>query len=268
MKRKFFVSGLFAILLCLGGPLWAASSDYPTTMSPASTEKPLELELGYSYDALSNGYASWQEVYLSGLKQYGKGENIHGAVRNTNRFSLTDQEVSLGGATRLSKDWVLGLDASVSPSHRVLPQWTLDGELYHPLNKHWGVFFGLNHNQYNLSWVNIENVGLEYYWKKCRLAYTFRLSQLQNTSPNGTSHALQLDHYYTDRSKIGFVVSAGQDVENVGNNQVVLSDIRSFLITGIHWLDSSWGITYGAGVEDQHPFYTRTTGQLGLTHSF
>jgi len=269
---KVLVLVAAATLLLLTAKAWADTGDYPMAPPPSETERAVQAEIGYSNDTLSNGRAPWSEEYLRVYKAFGKGENFYGAYRMTNRFSLTDQEIMLGGTTNLSPNWHLNLEASISPTHNVLAQWTGSAELYHAIASQWGIYFGEQYRQYNNSTVNanvnIQNVGIEHYFGNWRLAYTFRLSEVSGTTQTGTSHSLELDDYYADQDKIGLLLVGGQEVDNNGPSSIILGDVRTAMIVGAHWFSPTWGMTYGFGVNDFHPFYTRTTFQVGVAHKF
>lgn len=254
---------LLLLALLLSPPL-SLAADAPTT--------PNEAEMGFSHDALNKGYANWDSSYLDGSHQFGERHSIYGELREARRYNLTDREISGGYYHPLADTWTALLGASVSPDHHVLPKDSLLVQLQKALDGGWDVQAGLRRSLYNPSATAIATDIMaltgERYWGNYRAAYTLYLGKLQG-SGTAPSHALQLSYYYADHSYCTLGGAKGRQAESLGSGLgVLLTEVSSTSLSGRHWLNPGWGLSYEAIVEHQGNLYTRKGIRLGLRHAF
>ncbi|HEY5992992.1 MAG TPA: YaiO family outer membrane beta-barrel protein [Gallionellaceae bacterium] len=227
-----------------------------------------EAELGFSHYALSNNYASWDSLYLDGAHRFGQRHSIYGELRETRRFSLTDREISGGYYHPISESWTALVAASTSPEHHVLPQDSLFGQLQKAFDGGWDIQAGLRHTRYNLVSANLLVLTGERYWGNYRAAYTLYQGRLQG-SGTAPSHLLLISRYYSDHSYFTLALSRGRQAESLGPGLgVLLLDVRGASLSGRHWLNSAWGLSYEAVTEQQGNLYTRRGVLLGLRYAF
>jgi YaiO family outer membrane protein len=236
--------------------------------SQAAVSLPDEVELGYTHDGLDNGYSNWNNVYLDGAHQLGEHHSVYGELRETHRFDLRDREVSGGYYQPLNETWTALVEASYSPDHNVLPKNSLFGQLQKAFSGGWDVQAGLRHNTYTAISSNLMVLTGEHYWGNYRAAYKLYLSKLQGAG-TAPSHNVQLSYYYAERDNITLNFAKGRQVESLGQPLGVLAiDVTSTSLSGRHWLNSSWGVSYEAIVEHQGGLYTRKGFRLGLRYAF
>lgn len=227
-----------------------------------------EVEVGASHDALDNGYDDWDSVYLDGLHRFGDRHLVYGELRETQRFSLRDREISGGYSQPFSASWTGLVEASISPDHNVLAKNSVFGQLQKSFDDGWGVQAGLRRSEYNTSSTELMVLTGERYWGSYRGAYTLYLGRPEDAGA-ASSHLGQLSYYYGERSYLTLGISTGRQVESLGPGLgVLVSDVTSVSLSGRHWLDSGWGISYEAIVEHQGDLYTRKGMRLGLRHAF
>ncbi|HEY6095825.1 MAG TPA: YaiO family outer membrane beta-barrel protein [Gallionellaceae bacterium] len=224
--------------------------------------------MGASHDALDNGYNDWDSVYLDALHRFAARHSVYGELRETQRFNLRDREISGGYSHPFSDTWTGVVEASVSPDHNVLAKNSVFGQLQKSFDDGWGVQAGLRRSEYDTSSTELMLLTGERYWGNYRGAYTLYLGRPQDAGA-ASSHLAQFSYYYGERSYLTLGISAGRQVESLGPGVgVLVTDVASVSVSGRHWLDSGWGVSYEAILEHQGDLYTRKGIRLGLRHAF
>lgn len=95
--------------------------------TPAFAAPETQLELGLSYEPMTRGYADWQSRYVFGAMDFGARDTLYAQVRETERFSVRDQELMVGRYYPLGERVTGMAEASFSPSAVVLPRWSAQG---------------------------------------------------------------------------------------------------------------------------------------------
>lgn len=288
MRHGILIGILVLIFLAALQPVWASEEGTIVSPSPgAKGNEPPVVEVGTRYETLNNNYANWREYYIAVTKKFGDRKVIYGSYRDCNRFSLEDQEILLGGYIPLSNLWTANAEVTTSTNHIFLPQWSALGNFHLRMGKGWGAEFGYQYRQYTgtgtsagtTTSVPSEHITLEKYFGNWRAAYTYNLSQPSGLNPlglpgvintdNTSSHSFMLNYYYQNRSSITLNYTFGREVENVGPpTGVAVMDTSGINLWGSHWINDRWGITYGAGINNQLPYYTRNSVQVGLFLKF
>jgi YaiO family outer membrane protein len=232
----------------------------------AGSARATQVEAGYAYEGLSNGYADWRSSYLWTDHVYGERKVIYGVLRQTQRFDLRDREIRAGMSYPLAERWTATLEAGASPDHNVLPKRSLTGELAHSYTAGWGVSAGLTRTQYDTVRSDSGRVGVERYIADFRLAYTVSLARLQGNG-SATTHKLQAAYYYSARSNLAIALVTGQEVSSEPAG-VVTTDVRSVTLNGLHWFQPRWAVSYEFLTHRQGDSYTRKGVQIGLRHVF
>ena len=261
MKLKYeFIVALLVGLICTA----AIAQD-----KPASTTEPkrVEIELSTSYESLNHGYAPWLSLSLDVSKKLANRRVIYGALRETSRFSLRDQEVMGGVYIPLGKRWLAQVEASGSPSHRVQAKWSVFGQLGRELARGWVAQAGFRRTAYNQTSVNLSILSLERYWKNYRAAYSLYVSHLPGVGVS-TSHSLQANYYYRERNALGVTVAAGQELTNLGARGLLRTEARGVALSGQHWLGQRWTVNYALNWNQQGDIYTRKGARVGFRFHF
>lgn len=251
--------------LCILAPLLATMPAQAAGLPVALAN---EVETGFSQDTLDKAYANWNSIYLEGAHRFGERHSLYGEVRETHRFNLYDREISAGYYYPLSDSWTMLLEASASPEHHVLPRKAWFGQMQKAFAGGWDVQAGLRRSLYNTASTDVMVLTGERYWGSYRAAYTLYLGRLQG-SGTAPSHLAQLSYYYGQRSSLTLGFAKGRQVENLGTGLgLLLTDVTSTSLSGRHWLDTDWGLSYEAIMEHQGNLYTRKGIRFGLRHAF
>ena len=272
IKKRTRLAGLFLLWAALGcaapsGAQPAASDRLPDAGDPPK-ERAVEIEAGATRESLTNNLPDWRSLYLEASRTFRPRHTLYGGLRETSRFDLDDTEAYGGLYYPLSETWTGLVEASGSPSHNVLPKYSVFGQLHKALLKGLTVNLGLKHTDYTGSDVRMWVAGGEYYWSSLRAAYTFYSASLEGAG-SAPAHRFQLNHYYGERSSIGIAYTTGRETENVGPPRgVITSDVRDWTITGRHWFANDWALAYDLLTHEQGTLYRRKGLRLGIRHRF
>lgn len=230
-----------------------------------------EVEMGLSYEHLTHGYAEWKSASVEGEWLYAPRRVLYGKTRLTERFSLTDEELTIGAYQPLGSLYDCQLEISGSPSHEILPKHSLFGGLTRKLPEKWDASLGARYSEYSATYSNLYNAGLGRYFANQRLEYTLYLGKAEEASET-YAHRLQWTRFYDERSRVAFYVAAGQETENTGEpgpNQLVSSSVFSLGFVGRHWFSGDrWALSYELWRQEQGDRYTRWGGGLGIRFQF
>jgi YaiO family outer membrane protein len=227
---------------------------------------PLQVGIGYVQENLSNGAPTWREWYVDATLRLQPRKVVFGVVRLTERFGLSDQEFSLGVSAPAGERWTAMVEASYSPSHLVLPQWSAAAFLHRSFGP-WGAQAGVRHRAYTAASVEVASLMIERYWSSYRAAYTLSVSQL-NGANTTVAHAVQFNYYYGDRSSAALTVAAGREAEATGGGAVSVFNVRSIDASIVHWVRPTTAVTVGVGAHEVEGLYTRTRMQAGVRWQF
>lgn len=240
-------------------------------LAAAETRDPsLQLEGGSSYENLDNGYDDWSSVYLDAVWNRAPRQTLYGGLRRTERFGHDDTELAAGVYFPLGERVTGVIEGSLSPTHDVLPRWSLLGQVEIALAGGWGLQFGGRHTEYSEVYSDLLLATGEYYFGNNRVAYTFYRSYLEGDDPVN-AHRLAAGHYYGrhgERSFVSVAYSNGQEIESLGANQVLITDVRSVVLAGRHWFAPDWAISWEIGQHRALDRYTRNAVRIGVRHEF
>lgn len=229
----------------------------------------LELEGGLTHEELTDDKPDWDSAYLEGAHDFAPRRTLYGVVRETERFDLRDTELAAAYYHPFGTTWTAQIEASASPDHNVLPEASVLGQLTWGFGEGWLLNGGARFSEYTDTSTRLLMAGIERYFGSYRVAYTVTNGKPEGAS-SAPSHRVALDHYYNnERSRIGFSVAWGSEVENVGPpTGVLVTEIRAIAVVGRHWVTPKWALAWEVGTHEQGDFYRRTGGRLGLRYSF
>lgn len=237
------------------------------------------IDVGFKYEDLNNGLDDWREYFIAAQKWIRPDRSIiFGKFRGTNRFNLSDEEFLLGTFIVLDKNrkWGIGLEATTSPSHNVLPEWTIEGKARHSVTNDFSIEFAFRHENFNITEFdktarfNQERIKLEKEFGSFVAAYTLSLTQVANAG-DGTTHLFEGTYYYkqnnnTNPSNVSMKFLVGDIVKDEPQG-VFRDNTYAFIIDGKHLFTKNWGVTYNFRIRDEDR-YTGIGGGLGIRYEF
>lgn len=227
-----------------------------------------EVSLTYSQEFLSKGRGVWREGSLGVIHKFSARKVLYGSFVETERFERRDRQANIGFYQPIDEKWTLLLEASASPTHRVLSKWSAMAQVERSLGNGWIAQAGYRRTEFDNAKVNVAKLGVEKYWGMNRAYYSLSVNNLENTGTS-PSQRFQYNRYYGENlGNIGMGFSFGREIENVGNNQVLKSDIYNISVNGKHWFNRNWGSGYGFTFHKQGEFYNRRGLQFGIHYKF
>lgn len=243
----------------LASPTWADGIAAPG--SPT-----MQVELGAETSSLSNGSPDWHETSLRLSSQPEKRRIRSLGLRQTSRFGLDDHEISGQLTTPLSDRLTATVGGSISPTHRVLAKYGLEGTLQYEFAPAWLVHGGLSNRRYDNAHVDQATLMLEHYFSSFSASLAWKPVRASGVGSSSTE--LRASYYYSDTSFTGLIFSKGQEATSLAPGLVVLADVRSTALWGRHWLNRQWAVNYALASTRQGSFYNRNSVRLGAEYAF
>jgi YaiO family outer membrane protein len=240
------------------------------TAAAAQEEPPprTEVEVGGTVDRLDEGYDDWSSGYLQASHRFKPHQTVYGTVRETERFERDDFEIQAGGVQPVDSVLSLTAEGSLSPTNRILPEWSAQGGVQFGFKPAWIATGALRHMEYESSGATLALAGVEHYFGPFRAAYTIYQSHIPEKGGWTDSHRAELAWYYAEPSRIGWGGSMGEEIEALKSGRVLVTEVRSVSLFGRHWLDAQWGLSWELTAHRQGDRYHREGALVGLRYAF
>ena len=216
---------------------------------------------------MTNKFDDWEEIFLIGSHKFAERQVGYFNIQNTDRFAFKDNNFIFGYYHPLSEKFTLVTETAISPTHKILPKWSLFKQLAFSIDKGLLANFSLRHTEYNKSDVETAGIGAEYYFGNYHSAVTFYISDVQDAGRTNSVRAV-INYYYSDRGRVGLAVASGEEVENVGFNRILESDIRDITASLRHWFTDNCAVNFQLSWHDQGESYVKKGIMLGIRYKF
>ena len=221
-------------------------------------------------DHLSHGLPHWRMQSLRIAHGSGPRDVREIELLQTRRFGLDDQQVRAVYVTALSNALTATLAAQVSPTHRILARYGVEGNLQYEFAPAWLLLGGFSLTRYDYDKALQASLGLEHYFSDFSVAAVWRPGYALGVRTHG--FAARAAFYYAQNSSIGVLLSHGQEASaqatTVLGSTVLLSDVRAITLVGRHALTPQWALNYALGRTKQADFYQRTSARVGVQYTF
>lgn len=250
------------LLASLCGPV-AIDTIVPLPPGIASPDRPpTEIHAGIGFESLTAGLPDWTEASVRVQGGVAPGVGLHAEAVRTERFDLVDAQLSAGLSVRLAGPWSGDGEVTVSPTGNVLPQLSAAASLYRQLGGGWVVGLGGRHDKHDVGAVDIGTLMTDYYVRDLRLGYALSVAFVDGAS--APAHRGSASRYYGAGSAVTVLAAAGQSVERVTGDNLLVTDIVALALWGEHWLSPRLGLTYGVAFNRQGDLYDRRRGAIGV----
>ncbi|WBY02219.1 YaiO family outer membrane beta-barrel protein [Ramlibacter tataouinensis] len=251
------------LLLALLVPL-AANAQAPAA-APAPQDRVLFLA---DHGRLDRGQPDWNEAGVVLSRHWSTRQVAELGLVHTRRFGLEDTRLDLGWSTPVNPQLTASVQASISPSHRVLPRHALGGQLQYEFAPGWLAQAGARHVRYeaNDAEVNVLRLALEKYFGPFSVLAAW--SPARALGQGTRTVELRGHYYYGQDSSLGLILARGDEATALGPGQVALADVRSVALLGRQELGPNRWLLWGVNRTRQGSFYTRTGATLGLQLAF
>lgn len=232
---------------------------------PSAADQGTMLGISGSYENLSNNQPSWNDYSLRLNKKFGSRRMLDAAVTEARRFDRSDTQFSGMYSLPLTAKLNGSIEGNLSPTHHILPRYSVGGTLQYELSRGWLGHGGLKTTEFNDVRVNQGLLMVEHYFSNFSVALAARPSRAFGSTANSTE--LRGGYYYGERNSVSLSLSGGREATNTGTG-VVLTDVETVALFGRHWLSRNWSANYAIGHTRQGDFYTRNGITLGIDYAF
>jgi YaiO family outer membrane protein len=248
---------VLSILIC------AAAATLPAAAQTGGGQR---LILSTELSDLNRGNRDWSEVSLRYVRLGAPRQSTELAVTGTSRFGLKDSQIDMAHTTPLSPSLVASVQASYSPTARVLPGYSVGANLQFEFAPAWLVHGGFRHTHYDSTDVNRLSFMLERYVGNFSASVAW--SPVRALGTRSDLYELRGTWYHSEGGSIGFIAGRGDEATQLGAGVIALADVRSLALVGRHRLGPDYGLNYALSHTRQGRFYTRTGLSLGVQRDF
>ena len=231
--------------------------------SPNEAAPYSQIELGGSYDTLTNHKGFWRSEYLSFEHRYAAQQVVYGTLLQTERFLFNDEQFLLGGYYPLSTQLTMNLEGNVSPKPEVLANNSVMASIQGRIDPAWTLTGGYRHSEYGTRPLQQGFSTLEHYFDDFRAAYTLRATD--SFDKTQFSHRFDFSYYYQDN---GFVTITYNTGAEIGGFQGTVYETQFFGLHGRHWFNQDWALSWDLGHIKQGNAYSRDGVSLGIRRIF
>lgn len=231
----------------------------------ADNQRATTIGVGVGREQLSNNSPDWHEHTLQLQHKFEKRHVAGLELSDIERFGMRDSRLGISYTQPLNGQLTATVDAALSPTHRTIAKNALGAALQIEFAPAWLLHLGGRTTRYAAATVNQAIFGLEHYFTDFSWAATLRPARAFGET--AVSGDIRGSYYYGDRSSISLIAAAGDEATSIGN-RVTLAQVQTIALTGRHWLDRRWAVTYGANHTRHGGFYTRSGINLGLQYAF
>jgi YaiO family outer membrane protein len=230
--------------------------------------------LGFSNDALVNGFTGRDGIYLQGFDRVAERNTVYVLPRETPRLGLNDSNALFASCCQRSntlasrQQYANGNTAlPASPSISVFAIYRKKG-LDIEFMDGWKLQAGGRSKEYSQTLqTRVGFLTVERFWESLRASYSFQLERSAGLRL-APSHALLLDYLYGPRDSIGVSYTNGREIADFGTLGILNTEARSVGIRGQHLFKKDWAFTYQAGHSDHGSLPAYQAVRLALQRSF
>lgn len=223
------------------------------------------LRLSSAIERLSNNTPDWRETTVGLKLDFKPRQTLDLSAGETRRFGLQDNLFAASYSMPLTDSLTATVDGSLSSTHRVLGRHAAGVTLQYEFAPAWLLHGGLRNSSYDSENVNQALFMLEHYFGSFSWAAGWRPTRAFDTTVNGLE--LRGSYYYGERNAITVIIAGGREAASVPGG-VSIAEVSSAALTGRHWFDRHWAMTYGAGYARQGSLYSRSGANLGVQYAF
>jgi YaiO family outer membrane protein len=230
-----------------------------------------QVEFGAGQENVRAG-ADWRQLDLALRHTLAPRTTVELAARRTSRYGLTDREFGLAGSMALGSDWTANAALTTSPTHEVLPRWSLAAGAQRALGSGWVLGGEARSTRYSDDRADALRLNVERYFGGAevgawRAALALGATRLQGASTAGAGR-IQLDRYFGDRGRLGLLLARGDEAERDELGQLAVNDVRSVVLLGRWPLGERFALTGEWGHHRVGAVHRRSGGRLGVQLDF
>ena len=255
---KPFAALLIAALLAPGSAALADTDSTPPAQTTTYTA-------GTTNESLTNDRGYWNTASVEMMRTFAPRSTFYTAINSQSLYHQTDSQYAAGLYVPVSPRAVLGLDVSVSPSHKILAKDDFALTLEQRLGGGWGAIGSVETRDYTSVNANLAALTIDRYIGSYRFAYRVSSASLTNVPGEALTHDLIVQRWYGDNF-VGIDLEGGRDVENEGTGPLLVSGVGGASAFGRQWFDHNFAIDWRLESYRLGKIYTRNGGSIGVRY--
>jgi YaiO family outer membrane protein len=229
-------------------------------------EPPVEyrrwLTFGYGGERLSNDAPDWSQQNLRFDWQAGAAAYF-GEIARAERFDASDTTLTAGASFQPLPAWRIGGALTDTSDADFQPTQEVAIEALRSWSGGFGSEFRYRRREYPTDLVSTYSFTTDKYLSRYRLAYRLDYSRLHG-SDSSLGHSLSFNWYPNDRRNLGIALGAGEEIEKIGLNELLRTDVASLTLTGRETLSARLELNWWLGTHEQGDYYRRNYAGLGI----
>jgi len=220
------------------------------------------LSVGYGGERLSNDAPDWSQQNVRFDSGGGAVDWFAELMRNE-RFDASDSTLAAGASLQPLPAWRVGGALADTPDADFLPTREYTLEALRSWARGFGTELRFRRREYPDDVVSSYSFTADTYIASFRLAWRADWSELHGAG-SSLGQNLSFTWYPTDRQSIGLALGAGEEIEKVGLDELLRTDVESVTLTGRQTLTSRLELNWWLGSHEQGDFYRRDYAGLGI----
>jgi YaiO family outer membrane protein len=220
------------------------------------------LSVGYGGERLSNDAPDWSQQNVR-FDSQGGGVDWFAELARNERFDASDSTLAAGVSVQPLPAWRIGGFLADTPDADFLPTREHGLEALRSWSRGFGTELRFRRREYPADTVSTYSFTADRYLASFRLAWRVDWSELHGAG-SSLGHNLSFTWYPTERRSIGLAFGAGEEIEKVGLDQLLRTDVESITLTGRQTLSERLELNWWLGSHDQGDYYRRDYAGLGL----
>ena len=254
---------LITILSFLTGSAWAAGeADLTSKMSG-------DFEAGDLHYGLSNGYGTWNGVFLRGELHVDPINTWNAEIVNLREFGDQGTLFVIGNTHDFGPEWYTNTSVSSSNGGLFLPQLRLDAAINKKWLKRLNLITTAGIIAIKSKDVHVDNgllLATSYYFEQPYILEGGIIFNHSNPGAvNSTAKYMALTYGAEKHRFLSLRYGFGEEAYQIVGGNNLLSDFNSNTLTATwrQWVQKDWGFQLRA--ESYHnPYYDRNGGEIGL----
>lgn len=237
-----------------------AANRYPDASWWLRPPRPFEysrwLMAGTERNSLSNGAPDWVRHFVRLDWRQSDAAAYFGEIARSERFGRSDVAVNIGGDWQALPLWRLGGALASVASADFEAKRALSVNAGRTWQSSWGTQFQLRRRDYSTTAVSSYSMSGDKYFSDYRVAYGLNYSRLHGAG-SSLGHTATFGWFPSERRSFAFSVGAGEEIETVGLNQLLRTDVKSVTLSGRELLADRFTLNWWLGAHRQGEFYRR-----------
>lgn len=219
------------------------------------------------YSHLTNNYAPWKSNSIQTILKSDHKDVIGIKGESLERYKQKDKRIELFYSTPFLDNFTWQIDYNFAENGVIVPKDTLHNKISYNVKDLFGISYGLKNSSYkNDTKSQTQDVELEKYYNNFRFAFTKSFTDVENAG-DSTGNKIST-HYFYDDNYTAIALSSGKELESLGNNSILISNVKSISLYGEYQIVKNWAVGYSSEYVKQDDLYIRKSISLAAIYKF